>query len=89
MKKTSKQARGLWRSYDGNNGLPGPAIAVAQDRADYLWLATFGVGICRYDGEVFRTYGEEEGLADGPGVDDLCRCRRPRVGRHRSGRILF
>ena len=53
---------GTWRNYDGTNGLPGPALAVGQDPDGFLWVGTYGTGVSRYDGEVFRTFSSSDGL---------------------------
>ncbi len=53
---------GTWRNYDGTNGLPGPALAVGQDREGFIWVGTYGTGVSRYDGEVFHTFSAADGL---------------------------
>ena len=55
--------RGTWRTFDGTNGLPGPAIAFCQDDAGYLWIGTWGQGVCIYDGEAMRNLSTDDGLA--------------------------
>ena len=55
--------RGTWRNYDGTNGLPGPTVCVRQDRQGYLWLGTYKSGASRFDGEQFKTFGQDQGLA--------------------------
>ena len=55
--------RGTWRTFDGTTGLPGPAIALFEDRTGYLWFGTWGYGAGRYDGEVFDSLTSHDGLA--------------------------
>lgn len=54
--------RGRWRTLDGTNGLPGPAISLFQDRAGYLWIGTYGQGVGVFDGEGMRTLSRADGL---------------------------
>ena len=63
--------KGTWRTFDGTNGLPGPALALLQDRNGYLWIGTWGQGLCRYDGEVFRPLTSEDGMV-GDTVWGIC-----------------
>ena len=54
--------RGTWRTFDGTNGLPGPAVALLQDAQGYLWIGTWGLGASVFDGESIRTLSTEDGL---------------------------
>jgi len=62
--------KGVWRTYDATDGLPGRAFCLLHDRKGYLWIAT-DVGLCRYDGTEFITYTVADGLVDNR-VHTLC-----------------
>ncbi|MFC1715297.1 sigma 54-interacting transcriptional regulator [Candidatus Poribacteria bacterium] len=68
--KTIKVKKGIWRTYDATDGLPGEAKRLLQDRWGYLWIGT-NAGLCRYDGTEFITYTTSDGLI-GNGVKALC-----------------
>jgi len=36
-----------------------------QDSKGYLWLGTEGSGVCRFDGKIFQTFNQANGLAGG------------------------
>ena len=59
--KTIKAKKGIWRTYDGTDGLPPTVRCLLQDRRGYIWLGTMK-GLCRYDGVRFITYTTEDGL---------------------------
>lgn len=61
-RRTRLRRRGRWRTLDGTNGLPGPAISLHQDRAGYLWIGTYGQGVAAFDGERMRTIARADGL---------------------------
>jgi ligand-binding sensor domain-containing protein len=52
--KTIKIKKGVWRTYDATDGLPGEPYHLLQDRQGYLWIGT-STGLCRYDGTEFTT----------------------------------
>jgi len=57
------QRRGVWQSLEVEDGLPDPSVAdILQDRDGFLWFATNGGGVCRYDGEVFILFTAADGL---------------------------
>ena len=68
--KSIKVKKGIWRTYDATDGLPGEPNRLLQDRRGYLWIAT-SAGLCRYDGTEFFTYTTANGLA-GNDVEALC-----------------
>lgn len=48
-----------------DDGLPVAGVLdVMQDRQGYLWLATYGGGAARYDGNRFEIFTEKQGLAN-------------------------
>jgi DNA-binding NtrC family response regulator/ligand-binding sensor domain-containing protein len=61
--KTIKVKKGIWRTYDATDGLPGAPHRLLQDRRGYLWIST-NAGLCRYDGAEFITYTIDDGLAN-------------------------
>ncbi|MFC1715923.1 sigma 54-interacting transcriptional regulator [Candidatus Poribacteria bacterium] len=62
--------QGIWRTYDGTDGLHPWVSCLLQDRQGYLWLGTKN-GLRRYDGEQFITYTVDDGLA-GDFVRSIC-----------------
>lgn len=53
-----------WKPYTVANGLAGVNIrAMMEDREGYMWIATDGDGVSRYDGEKFDTFDTSKGLA--------------------------
>ncbi len=49
--------------YSFEQGLPSSTIYnIAQDKRGYLWLATEGGGLCRFDGTTFKVFGKKEGF---------------------------
>ena len=61
--KTIKVKKGVWRTYDATDGLPGDPYHLHQDKWGYLWIGT-REGLCRYDGREFITYTPADGLDD-------------------------
>ncbi|EDM44399.1 histidine kinase DhkJ [unidentified eubacterium SCB49] len=52
------------RNYTLEDGLPQSQVYdIVQDKIGYLWLATQGGGLARFDGEDFKVFREKEGLA--------------------------
>lgn len=52
------------RSYTLEDGLPQSQVyAMEQDAIGYLWLGTQGGGLARFDGDTFKTFNENDGLA--------------------------
>ena len=57
--------QGAWRTLGVADGLTDPTIAdIFQDREGYLWFATSGGGVLRYDGEELIIYTTADGLGD-------------------------
>ena len=54
--------KGTWRTIDGTNGLPAPVTSLTQDSDGYMWFGHPGSQVSRFDGEVYRSYGRDEGL---------------------------
>jgi len=53
----------LFQSYSTENGLPHPNVTcILQDDDGYLWMATYGRGLSRFDGINFTNFSAEEGL---------------------------
>jgi len=69
--------QGVWRTYDGADGLPAGENCLLQDRQGYLWLGSIH-GLCRYDGVNFATYTTEHDLA-GNLVSSMCEDHRGRL----------
>lgn len=52
-----------FKNYSLAEGLPqSDVVDVVQDPSGYLWFATQGGGIARFDGEHFKVYTQNEGL---------------------------
>lgn len=50
--------------YSVENGLPQSTVYdIFQDHNNYLWLATDGGGLVRFDGHYFKTYNKKDGLS--------------------------
>ncbi|WP_025741567.1 sensor histidine kinase [Aquimarina pacifica] len=51
------------RAYTLEDGLPQSQVYdIIQDEVGYLWLGTQGGGLCRFDGEEFNIWTENDGL---------------------------
>ena len=58
------QSLGHWYTYDVTDGLAsGKVSAILLDQQGYLWFATLGGGVSRYDGEHWTTFTTTDGLA--------------------------
>ncbi|MDH7447658.1 sensor histidine kinase [Aquimarina sp. 2201CG14-23] len=58
----SAQNNGL-RAYTLEDGLPqSQVLDIIQDDIGYLWLGTRGGGLCRFNGEEFKIWNEDDGL---------------------------
>lgn len=58
------QRQGLWHTLSVRDGLPSSQVLkLLQDRSGRLWVATYGAGVCCYDGAYFHTFSTAEGLA--------------------------
>ena len=57
------RGKGQWRTYDVKDGLAGGNTwSILQDRDGYLWFGSWGSGVTRYDGQIFRVFTTEDGL---------------------------
>ena len=55
---------GTWRTYDATDGLGGGFVwGLVQDRSGYIWCASYGGGVSRFDGQNFTTFTTRDGLA--------------------------
>ncbi|GGX24130.1 sensor histidine kinase [Aquimarina muelleri] len=51
------------RAYTLEDGLPQSQVYdIIQDKIGYLWLGTQGGGLCRFNGEEFKIWNENDGL---------------------------
>ncbi len=51
------------RAYTLEDGLPQSQVYdIIQDEIGYLWLGTQGGGLCRFNGDEFKTWNESDGL---------------------------
>jgi signal transduction histidine kinase/ligand-binding sensor domain-containing protein len=51
------------RNYTAVHGLPQSQInSIVEDRNGYLWMATYGGGLTRFDGQEFKVYTTLDGL---------------------------
>ena len=56
---------GTWQTYSMADGLAGMRIEhIAEDSEGYLWFATFGNGVSRFDGDEFQNFTKQDGLVD-------------------------
>ena len=54
---------GTYRTYSMADGLAGVRIEhIAEDSEGYLWFATWGNGVSRFDGDEFQNFTERDGL---------------------------
>lgn len=52
-----------FRNYTAVHGLPQSQVtAVVEDKNGYLWMATWGGGLARFDGQEFKVYTTLDGL---------------------------
>ena len=69
------RGKGHWHTYDVTDGFGGGILGtVLQDRQGYLWIATAGRGVSRYDGQTWTTFTIKDGLA-GNGVSSILQDR--------------
>ena len=55
---------GTWRTYDATDGLGGGFVwGLVQDRAGYIWCASYGGGVSSFDGQNFEAFTTKDGLA--------------------------
>jgi DNA-binding NtrC family response regulator/ligand-binding sensor domain-containing protein len=55
--------RGAWRTYTTLDGLTDLQTEhIAEDHNGYLWFATWDGGVCRFDGDEFRAFKQQDGL---------------------------
>ena len=55
---------GHWSALDCTDGLVDSIVqSIVQDNSGHLWFATAHGGACRYDGETFRAFTTQDGLA--------------------------
>ncbi|MEW7278687.1 histidine kinase [Aquimarina sp. 2201CG1-2-11] len=51
------------RAYTLEDGLPQSQVYdIIQDKIGYLWLGTQGGGLCRFNGDMFKIWNENDGL---------------------------
>jgi len=63
LKLNAQQYNFSW--YTIENGLPQSQVyALFQDSKGYLWIGTYGGGLCRYDGNTFVTFTSRDGLGN-------------------------
>lgn len=54
-----------FRNYTRNDGLPQSTVnSILQDRLGFVWLATDGGGVARFDGHKMETFSIRDGMAD-------------------------
>ncbi|MCH8293652.1 hypothetical protein IH992_21430, partial [Candidatus Poribacteria bacterium] len=54
---------GHWETIDMTDGLGGTDVtSIAQDRNGVIWFGLYEAGLCRYDGQQFRTFTTADGL---------------------------
>ena len=54
---------GIWRTYSMADGLAGVRIEhITEDSEGYLWFATWGNGVSRFDGDEFQNFTRRDGL---------------------------
>lgn len=52
-----------FRTYSVDHGLPqSQIIAMVQDNEGFIWFATQGAGLCRFDGTSFTYFSQEHGI---------------------------
>ena len=52
-----------FRTYSLEEGLTqSQAVSIFQDSRGFLWIGTFGGGVCKFDGKKFRSFTEKDGL---------------------------
>ncbi|MBI2506453.1 MAG: hypothetical protein HYW07_24825, partial [Candidatus Latescibacteria bacterium] len=55
--------QGVWRTYSTPDGLTDLQTEhIAEDQEGYLWFATWDGGVCRFDGDEFRAFKQQDGL---------------------------
>lgn len=60
---TAQQGNFVLRNYTAAHGVPQSQInGMMEDDNGYLWLATYGGGVARFDGENFKVYTTLDGL---------------------------
>jgi DNA-binding NtrC family response regulator/sugar lactone lactonase YvrE len=72
-----RNVSGIWRTYDGADGLPAGLSRLLQDRQGYLWLTSIH-SLYRYDGISFTNYTAKYGLADSQ-FQSICEDRQGRL----------
>jgi len=61
---SSQRLNVFFQNYQVEDGLPSNIVyAIETDTFGFLWIATDS-GLCRYDGQHFRTFTKKEGLPD-------------------------
>jgi len=62
--------KGTWRTYTTFDGLPANLVDdIYQDAEGFMWFATWGGGVARYDGQGFENFTIDEGLVSNHVVD--------------------
>ena len=73
--------KGTWRTYTTADGLAGLQVEhIVEDPKGYLWFATWGGGVSRFDGDEFCTFTTRDGLCSDLVYGLLC---------DRQGRLWF
>ena len=66
VKAGTGDRQGLWQIYGVADGLPAPVLYdVMADSSGNLWIGGLGMTLCRFDGEEFITFFEEDGFSAG------------------------
>jgi len=62
---TNAQSTDHWHTFGVTNGLASSKVsAMTRDQKGYLWFATLGGGVSRYDGEHWETFTTTDGIAN-------------------------
>lgn len=60
-----QELKKYFKNYTVKEGLSNNFVqSIIEDKEGYLWFATSGGGVCRYDGKTFQSFTVNEGLAN-------------------------